>query len=218
MSRRKRIARIAAAIPFVEELAEYTKECHKGASMHIDREAFEGLWYALPISRTRDAKALEESNYAVIERDLTERFPETVEAHSFGHWGYGWYERLYVRRDDAAALLAAQQWVDALASYGIADEEHYSETEYEHNHPSERECYSNDPDCGCEVKSHECSEMLSAAVESGEVASADEAWWCDFCNEWRDLDDSERARLVAWEYRKNCRAMEGAGQLALEVA
>jgi hypothetical protein len=207
--------RIAKAVPFAEELAEYSRESHEGASFHIDRRAFEGLWYALPFSRTRDADAREESNFTVISNDLETRFPETVQSHSFGHWACGWYERLYVRKDDVAAILAAQAWADALAGYPVADEEHCSELEYERDHPNETDCYSSDPECSCPVNTHECAEMLASAFESGEVTKDSEEWYCDFCGDWRELDAEERARLASWEYRQECAALESAGQMRL---
>ncbi|MFE9456014.1 hypothetical protein [Streptomyces californicus] len=214
-TRDRRIARIRSAMPFVEELVEYTREAHSDASFHIDREAFEGMWYALPFSRTRDADALEESNWYVIAGELEEAFPESIQTHSFGHWGVGWYERLYVRADDALAIFACQKWAYFLADYAVANDEHYSETEWNHNHPSETECYSEDSECGCDKNTHDCADMLAAAIDAGAVKADDEAWWCDFCSEWNDLDDEWRVRAEMAALRADLADMEAKGQLRL---
>jgi hypothetical protein len=204
-------------MPFAEEIAEHTEGVHEGASFHIDRDEFTSNWYALPFSRTRDAEALELSNYTVITDDLMETHPEAFEVHSFGHWAVGWVERLYVRADDALAIRDAQKWADALASYGIADEEHYSATEYEQNHPSETECYSSDPECGCVKNTHSCADMLAAAIDTGAVKPDDDSWWCDFCCEWNDLDDEWRMRAEMAALRAELADMEAKGQLRLFV-
>ncbi|MFC9231374.1 hypothetical protein ACFTZI_20830 [Streptomyces decoyicus] len=202
-------------MPFAEELAEYTEEAHSDASFHINRDEFTSHWYALPFSRARDAGALELSNWTVISEDLMETHPDAFEVHSFGHWAVGWFERLYVRADDARAIRVAQQWADALVSYGIADEEHYSATEYEQNHPSETECYSSDPDCGCEKNTHQCAAVLAAAIDAGAVKFDDESWWCDLCCEWNDLDGEWRMRAELAALRTELADMESKGQLRL---
>jgi hypothetical protein len=54
-----------------------------------------------------------------------------VSSQTFGHWGFGWYERLYVRRDDALALRAVQGWVGTIQDTGFASEERIDEAERE---------------------------------------------------------------------------------------
>lgn len=113
------------------------------------REHMDGL-LATPFQRTRDADALEISNWEVISRDLIGRFPDDVEDHHFGHWAVGWVDRLYVRRGASQAMAAVGEWMNALADYPVADEMHYAETEDAENHPdADSYCYSDDPDCGC---------------------------------------------------------------------
>ncbi|MFF4815246.1 hypothetical protein ACFY2K_11720 [Kitasatospora sp. NPDC001309] len=129
------------------KLEEFSKEAHKGTSFHVDRDDFTRLWLATPFMQTRDADALEESNWEVISGDLEKRFPEGVSIHSFGHFVHGYYERLYVRADDALAIRAIQEWVERLEECAVADETHYSEAEWKRNHPEEGTCYSDDPDC-----------------------------------------------------------------------
>lgn len=148
-ARTKRIKRVTSAVGMIaQELAEHTTQCHQGATFHGGRRELESGWYATPFERTRDSDALQESNFEVIRKDL-KRFGWGADVHSFGHWGCGWFERLYVRRDDAAAILAVQAWINALSDYGVADEMHYSALEWERNHPGhyQGECYCDDDDC-----------------------------------------------------------------------
>ncbi|MFF9481369.1 hypothetical protein [Streptomyces sp. NPDC014733] len=214
-ARTRRIARIREAIPFTEELEEFTKQAHEGASFHTDRDRFTRLWYATPIMHTRDSGPLEESNWVIVANDLMERHPEGMEVNSFGHWGFGTYERLYVRRDDAMAILAVQKWVAQLADYGIADEAHYSELEWESNHQIETQCWSTDPECPCEANTHLCVGVLSAGIASGDISSSADEWYCEFCCEWNDLDDEWRQRARNWDYQRECAELEAAGQLTI---
>ncbi|MFJ7907467.1 hypothetical protein [Kitasatospora sp. NPDC096204] len=196
-ARTRRIARIRAAMPFTAKLAELSVEAHKGLSFRIDRDSFTSTWYATPFTQTRDADALEESNWAVISEDLDKRFPESVEVHSFGHFACGYYERLYVRTDDALAIRAIQDWVERLENHPVASDDHYSEVEWERNHPSEHECYSEDPDCGCEKNTHSCREQLWGAVErAGAIDLTAESYWCRYCNGHIDMTDADRAEML----------------------
>lgn len=151
-ARTKRIKRVTRAVgDIADQLARLTTECHQGATFHIRRHDFESCWYATPFMHHRDSGALEDSNFEVISKDIP-----TADVRSFGHWGHGWYERLYVRRDDPAAILAVQRWINALSDYPVANEDHYSELEWERDHPGHRvgECYCDDDDCS--VRAERC--------------------------------------------------------------
>lgn len=212
--RSRRIQRILSAMPVAQKLRDYTKEVHQGATFHINRREMEGMWYATPFMRTRDSGALEESNFQVIYGDLTKRLPETVSDHRFGHWGCGWFERVYVRADDAPAIKAVGDWIDALADYPIADEQHYSETEWEMNHPSDRECYAEDSeDCSCpvgvrlrEIEAHSCLIEFACAVwapgdkeEYTEIDESDNTFYCDYCGTWTD-QTSDMLEILAMRH------------------
>lgn len=116
------------------KLDQYTREVHQEMGQPVvfhgadTREHMEEM-YALPFSTHRDANTLTRSNWRVIHEDLTGRFPDSVESHSFGHWAVGWVERLYVRRDADEAIAAAGEWIDTLESSGIADKSDLSELE-----------------------------------------------------------------------------------------
>lgn len=158
-ARTKRIKRVTALFPeLCEQLEQHTKECHRGATFHISRRDLESVWYATPFMRTRDSDALEESNYQVIRADLIRVALDggNVEDHHLGHWGCGWSEQLYIRKDDPKLLLAVQEWINALSDYGVADDEHYSRIEDEMNHPGSYvgECYCDNDDCS--VRAERC--------------------------------------------------------------
>ena len=81
--------------------------------------------------------------------------PEDAAVERMRHWAVGWIDYLLVRPDSAAAV-AAQGWADKLANYPLADEDDYSELEWEDNHPAgENRCYASEDDyygeseCGC---------------------------------------------------------------------
>jgi hypothetical protein len=104
-----------------------------------------------PVGQHRDSDARDQSNFQVIYADLSERFPGRVDVVRFGHWGFGWVEEIAWAANDIRIGQAVSEWADALADYPVADDAHYSELEWEENHPSEAECYSDDPECPCEA-------------------------------------------------------------------
>jgi hypothetical protein len=151
-ARAKRTQRVRAAVgPIWDELDALTRDSHKGAVFHTNREQIEAAWFATPFMRTRDSDALAESNYQVIKADLEAISPDGVTDHRFGHWGFGWFEQIYIRRDDPRLIRAVEAWVIALSDYPVANEEHFCALEWEMDHPDgdEGECYSQDPDCPC---------------------------------------------------------------------
>lgn len=131
-TRERRNRRIRRALPIVEELEEYTREVYAD-DLFTTEEGWDAspMWLATPFSHTRDSELLEECNWEVLSEELSEKFPNTVQEMRFGHWGYGWYERIYVRRDDALALKAVQDFVNALSGYPILDEERYDKARSE---------------------------------------------------------------------------------------
>lgn len=149
-ARTKRIKRLEKIFPSLfAELTEFTNEAHQGATFHVERDSLVSVWFATPFMMTRDADALTESNFEVIRDDLQHISPEGVDVHHFSHWACGWYDRLYIRKDDAAQLRAVQAWINALADYPVADEDHFSELEWNRDHPGtyDGECYCDNDDC-----------------------------------------------------------------------
>lgn len=79
----------------------------------------------------RDSDALARSNFEVIYRDLSERFGDSVDIARFGHWAVGWVEEIIfdIGNDDCEQAVAA--WREKLDSYPVADDEHFSQLEWD---------------------------------------------------------------------------------------
>jgi hypothetical protein len=214
--RQKRIAIIRRNLEFAEFLAQGTKECHEGLTFHGTREHL-SVWYATPFLMTRDADAREESNFTVIRADLEARFGESFDAHHFGHFAYGWYDRLYVRADDPLAILAVEEWYDHIQHEGIASDTHYDETKWNHDHPNDRECYSEDHECPCEVSQHERNSCARAFIDSGDSPDDDGEWYCETCGDWYAVNADDIAVAELEQYRADCAEQERNGQACLPV-
>jgi len=90
----------------------------------------------------RDSNALDRSNWEVITTNLLERFPEDFEIEGSSHWAVGWVVTLRVRvlvdptkgivhTNLTDAFRAVAEWKEALDTHCAADEEHWSELEYD---------------------------------------------------------------------------------------
>ncbi|MCC3766469.1 hypothetical protein [Streptomyces sp. UNOC14_S4] len=130
-ARARRIKRIREVLPIVVELEDYTQQVYADDLFTTEegRDA-SPLWLATPFSHTRDSGLLEECNWKVVTESLS-KFSDTVQEMRFGHWGWGWSERIYVRKDDALALRDIQQFIDALSDYPVLDDERLSRMETE---------------------------------------------------------------------------------------
>jgi hypothetical protein len=102
-----------------------------------------------PVGQHRDSEALDRSNFAVIFEALSDKFGDDVDNVSFGHWAVGWVEELAWNAGNSAIADEVESWKSALADYPVADDTHFSDLEWEDNHPREGECYSDDTECGC---------------------------------------------------------------------
>jgi hypothetical protein len=106
---------------------------------------------ATPFSRDGGGdEPLAESNYRVIRDDLNRvaGMPISLRVDA---WPGGTIDTLLVRADDALGLRAVQRWVDALADYPVADDRDFAEQQWQHDHPSDSECYGDD-DCPCPAR------------------------------------------------------------------
>ncbi len=89
----------------------------------------------------RDSDALARSNFTVISEDLLTRFPDDVHVESCNHWAVGWVETLRIRVTTQPSFITEEsitdcfhaviEWQEALESYPVADESHFSELETE---------------------------------------------------------------------------------------
>ena len=97
------------------------------------------------ISKSRDSGPLEESNFQAITQDMLERFPEDTRIVLSTHWGFGWVEQLFVRHYDdngpTPAHEAIMQWHDKLSNYPVANEEDFSQREYDSQLELLTSCY-----------------------------------------------------------------------------
>lgn len=92
--------------------------------------------WAYVVGHHRDSETWEQSNYQVIQQDLERRFPEDVVEEESSHFLVGWSTGLAVRIFDnrgyvTDAGVAALEWLDKLENYSIADEDHWSEMQYQ---------------------------------------------------------------------------------------
>jgi hypothetical protein len=95
-----------------------------------------GVWAFSRFSVCRDSDALERSNWEIISGDLLKKFPSLCEVLSTGHWAVGWLNHLVIRLYDKAGkttpvVEACFEWHERLENYIVADEEHFSNLEWE---------------------------------------------------------------------------------------
>lgn len=227
-ARTKRIARIAEAIPFAEELSELRNEMNGiNWTRHDSHES--DIWLPLPISmNNREDDPRDVSNFHVAQKRLDEVSPFGTD-YRMDAWPGGVIHTLMVRADDAAALREAESLVAALQDHPILDEDDFSEREWDHNHPTDGECYADD--CSCDVAEKRAEvEYHESIGQAGHVEGLGQSiimpdydhdgdWWCETCETWFTFIDDERAQIAAQvevcRYRFDMREWEEAGQLAL---
>jgi hypothetical protein len=89
---------------------------------------------------TRDADPLELSNHRTAAKWYQDAGVE-VEFDHFGHWAVGWIDYLTVPIS-RAAVEVLERIDTALSQYPVLDDEDFSETEWEANHPDDDDhCY-----------------------------------------------------------------------------
>ena len=92
------------------------------------------------MTRSRDSETLTESNWICALEELGGE-GEHVEIHRFGHWACGWWEALCIHKGSDKES-TAQEMVDALESYPVLNEEHFSEMEMEEANRTWQDCYN----------------------------------------------------------------------------
>lgn len=86
-------------------------------------------WLVLPVIRTRDSDALEESNFRAVLSIIPEG--ENTEIHRFNHWACGWFEIIIVKpntKEHEEAIKIEER----LENYPVLDEFLWSELELEY--------------------------------------------------------------------------------------
>ena len=85
-------------------------------------------WLVASVMRTRDSDPLAQSNFETYLNDLGGE-SDTVELHSFNHWGPGWFEIILINPEDTDTVEKAQELEDSLENYPVLNEEDWSERE-----------------------------------------------------------------------------------------
>ena len=83
--------------------------------------------------RSRDAEPLEISNFECWKDYLTDN-EIPFEVFSFGHWGAGWIESIFIKYTDLTpdSQVVIVEKIKDLEAYPCFDDSHYSQTEIEH--------------------------------------------------------------------------------------
>jgi hypothetical protein len=165
-ARSKRAARIRKAMSIVEELG--TLACEMNGISWIRHESREGdSSRPLPISMNdREDDPRDGSNYRAAERriDAESAYGTDVRRDA---WPGGVIHTLLVRADDALALREAEAIISALSDCGILDERDYDERVWEHNHPTDTECYAEDCSCAAAQRQAEIDRHKDDSGEDG---------------------------------------------------
>jgi len=121
----------------MEQTFNHTPEAiaaREGSTWSLDDEAENREWSGIgvgPVGQHRDSDELGRSNYEVIMKDMSERFPDTFADVRLGHWAVGWVEQMIYDPGHKETADAVEEWMKALESYPVADDDHYSNLEYE---------------------------------------------------------------------------------------
>lgn len=114
----------------------------------MPRHYFGASWpnhYSAGVGRSRDSDDLEQSNFAVMLKDLGGE-SDVVTVVRESHWAVGWVEWIAIEADGTPesdeALEVADANVERLANYPILDENDWSEREMETANGIWRDCYS----------------------------------------------------------------------------
>jgi hypothetical protein len=204
-TRTRRIERIAAVMPIVNQLRAHESDCDRNWMTRHDSREDRALWLVTPISHgTREEDARADSNYEVAERLLNEasgfaeagRWPDWTALDGTVYrgatywtggtstrddaWPGGVIETLLVRADDALALRELERIIDTLSDSAELDDEHAAALEWERAHPDENNCYSEQEDCPCAAMNHDHTGPdfdPADADEDGEI-------YCRACGQW----------------------------------
>ncbi|MFJ9771849.1 hypothetical protein ACIRVF_11445 [Kitasatospora sp. NPDC101157] len=195
----------APEIILSEAIHEYTRQNYAYGPWNFEHTAEQNGWTSIgmicdpmgsPVSSSTNSRdyqyvthtyALHASNAEEIERILGEVADGQEWAHGPGD--------CYVYNADHPGMVKAVAEIEGALGDGPLNSDRMSELEWEENHPSEHECYSTDPDCGCEKNTHACREELWSAVSGGEIGLTAETYWCRYCNGWIDLTDADRTEM-----------------------
>lgn len=232
-ARTRRIERIRAAMPLVDELLGHGQEMDNVWWARRDgRDGDDWMWLNLPFSvNARGDEPREESNFAVAEREL-DKVAEYGTQYRYDLWPGGRITTLQIRADDVAALRKADDLIGDLQYSAYLDEADYVRRQWENDHPNDDACYA-EGECGCAASERKA--MVAEHEEGGEhyhyealvygaayyeiTYDSDGDWLCPDCDVYYAFTDEQKAEIakgIAREtYRRECWDQEQKGQLCL---
>jgi len=98
-------------------------------------------YYRAGVGQSRDSDELEQSNFAIMLRDLGGE-SDTVIVVRESHWAVGWIEWIAIHESNEAALKIADDNMERLEQYPVLSEEDWSAREDESAQQLWSECYS----------------------------------------------------------------------------
>lgn len=172
-ARTRRAKRLARIFPIAAQLSAHGQECD---DIWWARRDSRHDWFELttPISRnSRGDTPLAESNFRVTERLLNEGSAFGF-SYRYDLWPGGQIQTIVIRTDDAGALRTIQGIVNALSDYPVLSDDDHSELQWEEDHPSETECYS---EYECCSKCGKCDKVIREDMV--DQVFEDHETWCD---------------------------------------
>lgn len=155
-TREKRVKRLRAIFPVLGEMEEYADQIRGDLLFNTQEHPdSQDIWLPTPFGHTRDSELLTECNWEVITEAFSETCPDAYKEERSGHWGVGWSERIYVRKDDAFALKLTQDFLGALSDYASLDDERYSAAQSEKLNEYLEDQFSGYPDAAYMVRVRE---------------------------------------------------------------
>jgi len=103
-------------------------------------------YYGSGFGRSRDSDDLEESNFAVVQRELAKlpawKGDDSRMVIRESHWAVGWVEWIAIHQDDEAALRLCDDLRHKANDYPPLDENDWSEREQESANTVWRDCFT----------------------------------------------------------------------------
>ncbi|MFD8594527.1 hypothetical protein ACFV1L_05960 [Kitasatospora sp. NPDC059646] len=141
-------------------------------------------------------------------RDLLE------EADNGCGWEYGPADSFVYDLDNPAIVAVVEEIESALSDYPFLNEDSYQEEVYDEYHPDETTCHA-DGECPCYANTHECSDVMAAAVGCGKIALLMDEWYCEYCSTWYEITPEQRHEIAQKHFRAGLYEAEQNGQLRL---
>lgn len=218
----------AEEITLSEAIQSYTRQNYTYGDWHFYEEAEKNGWKSIgmmvdPLGSPVSSETHSRNYYGPVweyARAIAnaERIVELLDAvdEKVGEPGYSYGPgSSFVYDTDNALMVEAVESIENALSDGCLNDDRAYEIEYEENHPSESECYSDDPDCGCYANSHEHADVLADAFESAEVLILDGEWFCPYCNDWEEITPADWDRIAAITRRLDREDKAAKGQTVL---